>query len=57
MILLNADTKIVAVRTPEKGMPVLLRIEGFTIMMYMVDRKVVIPAIISVLMDVWFFLS
>ncbi len=57
IMLLKAETKIVAVSTPENGMPVLLMIYGFTMIMYIVARKVVIPAIVSVLRDDSFFFS
>ena len=49
IILLKAETNIVAVNTPLKGIPVSLRIDGFTMMIYIEAKKVVIPAITSVL--------
>src|SRR5215475_1858400 len=48
MRVLKNETRTVAVSTPEKGMPVWLRIDGFTTIIYDVARKEDIPARISV---------
>jgi hypothetical protein len=57
MILLKADTNTVAVKTPEKGIPALLIMAGLTTIIYMVARKVVIPAMTSVFTEVLFAFS
>ncbi len=43
-MVLKAETRIVEVRTPLKGIPVLLIIEELTTIMYIAAKKVVIPA-------------
>jgi len=48
MRVLKKETRTVAVSTPEKGMPVWLRMAGFTTIIYEVARKEDIPARISV---------
>jgi hypothetical protein len=50
----KAEIKIVAVKTPLNGIPVLLTIAGLTTIIYIADKKVVIPAIISVFRFVLF---
>src|SRR5271170_1466202 len=50
--VLKNETRTVAVRTPEKGMPVWLRMAGLTTIIYEVAKKEDIPATISVERDV-----
>ena len=45
---LKAETRTVAVRDAAGAMPASARIAGFTTMMYIADKKVVMPAITSV---------
>ena len=52
-MLLKALTNTVAVSTPLNGIPAPEIIDGLTIIMYMVAKKVVMPAIISVLVSVF----
>ncbi len=53
MRVLKKETRTVAVSTPEKGIPVWLRMAGFTTIIYDVARNEDIPARISVERGFW----
>jgi len=57
MTLEKKLTRMVAVSRPLNGIPVVCSIKGFTMIIYMVARKVVIPASISVFKSVLFSLK